>query len=144
MYWLNNRSVISMYNTAQFLHIRMKLTKSWVTKLSASHTSICCVPWIITDGSPLPVVADFRSTLILISSSNKTKFTISSACIITGSYEVKKKVINLQTHMNIWGSITWALDSNIIVVRAVSQRWRWWTVATVEEMCLPSTAVHIS
>ena len=71
-------------------YIRMKLTNYWITKLPANHTSICCVPWIITDCSPLPVVADFHSTLILISSSNETNITVGRACIITRNYEKKR------------------------------------------------------
>ena len=50
------------------------------TERSADHVSIVCIPRIITDCSPLSVVADLDSTLRRRCASNKTYFTILYMC----------------------------------------------------------------
>ena len=128
--------------------MRVEPTNSRVTKLSAGHRSVICTPRVITDCSPLPIVADLHSALVLICPSNKTDITISSASNVArncgNSRELWNGVLCWDTQ-NHWvvGVPTWTLHSNIVVVCTESQRKWKLTVGAVSEVCLTSTAVHI-
>ena len=55
-------------------------TCSKVTQLSASYTGINGGPYIITDGSPHPVLADLHTTSIWCCSTNQPDVTSTASC----------------------------------------------------------------
>ena len=78
-YWHLLKSQIVNYLVNNKAHI-LELTSSGETKLSTHNYSIFSTPKVITDCSPLIVVAEFHSSLSCNSSTNKPECALGAGC----------------------------------------------------------------
>jgi len=132
------------------------LTNWCVSKLPADNSGINIGPWVITDCSPLVVVADLHSALVFSCTTNKSQSTSCAINILRTwlespmSFEMYRQYftpLTLQhygqlcecTAMSAFND-TWALNTNIIIMTTVGAGDTNPIVRTLQQISLISSA----
>jgi len=130
------------------------LTKWCVSKLPTDNTGINVGPCVITDCSPLVVVADLHSALVFSCATNKSH---STSCALNNLRScLEKSLVSLWTYWQYYTPLvalqlydlsifnfTWAQNTNIIIVTTVVTGDTNPIVRTLQHICLFSNAVNI-